>query len=695
MSTNPTQAKSIVIDDRASAAAASSSSSTQANRLPMRVNSFDIDGCLFNSKYVDSANKDVIASNRELLEKILENNKNFSKNITFIGSNRQSAAMDRSNFKKHYNNPNTLERETIVYGSCFPIIQIINDFLKAETSTLLLADINNDLPSGTCYQKAIDELNENKNKYTGDVHPDWLWDETKATLLYAQIHNIATAHPTEEIEFHFYDDRKDILTSLSDFYRTYPNLIAKNVTLHLHHYEGDKVSSSEPIKGAGFIDRNYRQTVKEMGNITMKETDKAPWEKLFVAEFFMKNNNLTKLKQRNLNEAIDNLSNRLKLSSEENKVTVIHFLRLKASIALIEKYCATNKLCQGSKIENSTRKKLQYMQTENDFLTKLEDLEGVEEIISSLMAQIKSVSKATVTKYRELKQKEEQYSQLDNIDAFKEVHQQRIFLESIYPALSQWCYIIAAMEEYQAEKHAAPVAASSQSSSSGNYGGMTPPYDYAFNILIIGDQGCGKTWLIHRFCEAELPETYLPTTEFSFKTTTIKANDKETMLKIWDGMINYNQLPKHANRSFRGANGIIVCFDVTSEDSFNHVIESHKQIQRYASPDMPVVLVGNKVDLSAKRVISYERAVALAHELGFAYQENSAKGNNNVVEVFEQMTAQIFAKILPAANSIAQADTVAVVEEEVAHHRNSFWSDFTGSAKEAIKELFSFQNNRV
>ncbi len=38
-------------------------------------------------------------------------------------------------------------------------------------------------------------------------HSDWLFDETKATIIYAQMHKIANENPNEEIVFDFYDDR--------------------------------------------------------------------------------------------------------------------------------------------------------------------------------------------------------------------------------------------------------------------------------------------------------------------------------------------------------------------------------------------------------------------------------------------------------------------------------------------------------
>ncbi|MCL7044225.1 hypothetical protein MKW94_001084, partial [Papaver nudicaule] len=57
---------------------------------------------------------------------------------------------------------------------------------------------------------------------------------------------------------------------------------------------------------------------------------------------------------------------------------------------------------------------------------------------------------------------------------------------------------------------------------------------------------------------------------------------------------------------YRGAHGIIVVYDVTDQESFNNVKQWLNEIDRYASESVNKLLVGNKCDLTANKVVSYE-----------------------------------------------------------------------------------------
>lgn len=51
-----------------------------------------------------------------------------------------------------------------------------------------------------------------------------------------------------------------------------------------------------------------------------------------------------------------------------------------------------------------------------------------------------------------------------------------------------------------------------------------------------------------------------------------------------------------------------VVYDVTDQDSFNNVKQWLNEIDRYASENVNKLLVGNKSDLTSKRVVDYQTA---------------------------------------------------------------------------------------
>lgn len=217
--------------------------------MTLRVISLDFDGCLFHSGYIqqyaEKGTLDVIATNQPFLDSLKAQNSNYTQTIVMVGSNRQSKEIDVLN---SYNK-----------GSCFPQIKKISDYLSASLDKFLLADVYGQLPSGTSFNKAQDDIEG------VEQHASWVFDESKATLLYAQMHKLAHEHLDEHITFDFYDDREDILDGLHSFFN--PALIPQNITLRLHQYAGDKAPLSAEkysILGEGICDKNYRQTVKDM-----------------------------------------------------------------------------------------------------------------------------------------------------------------------------------------------------------------------------------------------------------------------------------------------------------------------------------------------------------------------------------------------------------------------------------------------
>jgi Ras-related protein Rab-1A len=73
---------------------------------------------------------------------------------------------------------------------------------------------------------------------------------------------------------------------------------------------------------------------------------------------------------------------------------------------------------------------------------------------------------------------------------------------------------------------------------------------------------------------------------------TVKIADKTVKLQIWDtaGQERFRTI---TSAYYRGADGIIMVYDVTVRDSFNHVREWLQEVDKYASADTCKLLIGN------------------------------------------------------------------------------------------------------
>jgi Ras-related protein Rab-1A len=111
-------------------------------------------------------------------------------------------------------------------------------------------------------------------------------------------------------------------------------------------------------------------------------------------------------------------------------------------------------------------------------------------------------------------------------------------------------------------------------------------------------------------------------------------------LQIWDtaGQERFRTI---TSAYYRGADGIIMIYDVTNEESFKHVNEWLIEVSRYAAEGTIRLLVGNKCDKAAERVISTEKGKAFADSLGIGFIETSAKEATNVEQAFMTMTEEL------------------------------------------------------
>jgi len=167
-----------------------------------------------------------------------------------------------------------------------------------------------------------------------------------------------------------------------------------------------------------------------------------------------------------------------------------------------------------------------------------------------------------------------------------------------------------------------------------------PEYDYLFKLLLIGDSGVGKSCLLLRFADDTYTESYISTIGVDFKIRTIELDGKTIKLQIWDtaGQERFRTI---TSSYYRGAHGIIVVYDVTDQESFNNVKQWLKEIERYASENVNKLLVGNKCDLTSKKVVDYTTAKEFGDQHGFPFLETSAKNSTNVEQAFMTMAAEI------------------------------------------------------
>eukprot|EP01060_Flectonema_neradi_P032502 TRINITY_DN517_c2_g1_i1.p1 TRINITY_DN517_c2_g1~~TRINITY_DN517_c2_g1_i1.p1 ORF type:complete len:214 (+),score=32.72 TRINITY_DN517_c2_g1_i1:53-694(+) len=170
-------------------------------------------------------------------------------------------------------------------------------------------------------------------------------------------------------------------------------------------------------------------------------------------------------------------------------------------------------------------------------------------------------------------------------------------------------------------------------------------YDLSFKIQLIGDSGVGKSSLLVRFVEGEFLADIAPTIGVDFRVKYVEMNNKTIKLMIWDtaGQERFRTL---TSAYYRGAHGIILVYDITDRNSFDHLMDVWMgEVESYKSfPDVVKLLVGNKKDLVSEdtpRAVPQSLAEEFAKTHGMMWIEASAKTEEGVAQTFTELVSKI------------------------------------------------------
>jgi small GTP-binding protein len=140
-------------------------------------------------------------------------------------------------------------------------------------------------------------------------------------------------------------------------------------------------------------------------------------------------------------------------------------------------------------------------------------------------------------------------------------------------------------------------------------------YDQLHKYVLIGDDGVGKTSFLVRAAEDSFSERMPHTIGVDFKILTRESLGKTLKLQLWD-VFYRPRIRTVANAYCRGAHAVLVMFDITHLSTFRRLKHWLMEVERYASPDVLVVIVGSKSDLHRNRQVDQHIAKEFAEALG-------------------------------------------------------------------------------
>ena len=157
-------------------------------------------------------------------------------------------------------------------------------------------------------------------------------------------------------------------------------------------------------------------------------------------------------------------------------------------------------------------------------------------------------------------------------------------------------------------------------------------------IILTGDVAVGKTSIINTLLGNKFTEEYEPSIGVDFFSKTMNYKGKQIKLQIWDsaGQEKFRSLiPNY----IRGASLIFLVYDITNQQSFTHLPDWIKFINNIENTN--IVIVGNKIDLENKRVITFEEGKKFAEENNYEIYEVSAKEGTGLFDMFFNSIASL------------------------------------------------------
>ncbi len=116
-----------------------------------------------------------------------------------------------------------------------------------------------------------------------------------------------------------------------------------------------------------------------------------------------------------------------------------------------------------------------------------------------------------------------------------------------------------------------------------------------FKLLLIGDSGTGKSSLLLRFTDDTWlhPDEVSATIGVDFKVKVIDLDGKRYKLTIWDtaGQERFRTL---TSSYYRGAQGVILVYDVANKSSFEHLQLWFTELETYASSKEVIKIIVGK-----------------------------------------------------------------------------------------------------
>jgi GTP-binding nuclear protein Ran len=190
-----------------------------------------------------------------------------------------------------------------------------------------------------------------------------------------------------------------------------------------------------------------------------------------------------------------------------------------------------------------------------------------------------------------------------------------------------------------------------------------------FKLVLVGDGGVGKTTFVKRHLTGEFEKKYIATLGVEVHPMPFFTNHGQILFNVWD-TAGQEKLGGLRDGYYIGGNCGIIMFDVCSRITYSNVPKWYKDLTRVCE-NIPIVLVGNKVDVKDRKVKA--KQITFHRKKNLQYYDISAKSNYQFEKPFVWLLRRLTndpnlvlveAPLLAPSDFQLDADHIAQIEAE-------------------------------
>lgn len=163
--------------------------------------------------------------------------------------------------------------------------------------------------------------------------------------------------------------------------------------------------------------------------------------------------------------------------------------------------------------------------------------------------------------------------------------------------------------------------------------------------IMVGNPGVGKTSILKRHFDQRYEEKYHPSVGVDHRSKKTLIQGRDAKFQLWDTS-GHKQSEAIMSTYYRGAHCFAIVYDVTDYDTVSLIPEWISLIKNIVHEQVPIILIGNKADKGADRVVAPDGMVQYAALCGLqGYAEVSAKSSVGLIEAMDLLTQHSFDRL--------------------------------------------------